>query len=91
MYAAKNDVKKAIAFRNRLAHSLYVEDAKTKQPELLSNLLDPRRGKVKVESLNAATIERHREALRIAMDRIIQAGGDRLWDPLKVDEVEADE
>ena len=82
VFAAKDPVKKAIAFRNKLAHSLYVSDEATGRFELLSNLLTNRRGRIKCDALKPEMIEVHREALREAIDQIIQAGGDRLWNSL---------
>jgi hypothetical protein len=81
---AKEPVQKAIAFRNKLAHSLYVFDDATGAFELFSNLLSIRRGKPKCEPLKTSVIAKHREALREAIDMIIQAGDDRLWNPLEV-------
>jgi hypothetical protein len=84
VYAAKDHVMAAISYRNKLAHGLYVTDPQTNDLELLSNLLKSRSGKISSVPLRASTIERHREALRDAIDRVIQAGGDRLWNPLEV-------
>jgi len=79
---ASEHVKKAVAYRNTLAHSLYVFDDATGVFELYSNLLTERRGKPKCEPLKASDVNRHSSALEAAIIKVIEVGGDRLRNPL---------
>ena len=80
--AEKTHVLRAIAYRNKLVHGLYVFDRETGNFELFSNLLSNRRGKPKCEPLRPKVIVAYREYLRVAIGRILEAGGDRLVAPL---------
>jgi len=75
-------ILKAIAFRNALAHSLYVFDNKTGAFELFENLISDRRGKPRCKPLTAKMVQSHCDALRDAVNVILVAGGDRLKNPL---------
>jgi len=81
VFAEKDSIRKAVAFRNKLAHGLYVFDVATNQFELFTNLLTNRRGKPKCDPLTPSVVEFHREMLREAVARIVIAAGG-LWNPL---------
>jgi hypothetical protein len=80
----KASVLSAINYRNALAHGHYVFDENTHELELLSNMFNRRRGSPKSIPLKAEAIAKHREALRLAIGRMVAAANGRLWNPLEV-------
>jgi hypothetical protein len=78
---AEIDIKKSIAFRNRLVHGLFVFDKPTGEFQLASNFLTHNRSNPKCERLIPETVKTQREVLRKAIARIIRAGGKRIRNP----------
>ncbi|MFH1793156.1 MAG: hypothetical protein ABIF45_01550 [Pseudomonadota bacterium] len=72
----RDDVEKAVAYRNSLAHSLFAFDGD--DLHLVRNVVSDRRGKPKFEPLDPSEIRRHAENISKAISTILGSEGKSL-------------
>ena len=82
--AVRDDVEAGMAFRNKLAHALFVFDERTGALELASGFVAGRRGKPKCEPLTVQMVKEKSDVLRKALNQIRCAGAARLRNPMEV-------